>query len=225
MLVDEKTLGKARKLKHAHVVQVLAAYYPQVYRMALALCGREDAGRGTVRFVMGRAVRMMPKWSPDLDPWRWFAHYTVMVARRAQAHQPEARSDVLVEKSPVTDPAYIAFIRALRKLHPQQREAIVLTDGEGFNARELAVAMDCSVEAAANHRIAGLESLRPIVPNLEQMLAQLKTAYAQLTPYTELELPSIKALVGRRLMPRRMLRWTLFTLVVIAAIWIWQRYQ
>src|SRR4029079_7945172 len=49
------------------------------------------------------------------------------------------------------DPAYAAFVRAIRQLHPQQSEAFILHHGERLNARMLRVAMARSTGAAQMH--------------------------------------------------------------------------
>ena len=86
----------------------------------------------------------------------------------------------------------------------QQREAFILHYGERQNSRYLAVAMDCSTEAAANHLKAATDSLRAIAgPEFGPFTAQLAHCYTRLTPSEQLVLPSIKSVVRRYVWPRR----------------------
>src|SRR5437868_4314209 len=92
-------ISAARKLRPWAVAQVMESEYPQVYRLACGLSGRADVGRGIARFVLGRSVTIMPKWDPNDDPRNWFYHYTILTARRASRHTPEAKHDLLIENS------------------------------------------------------------------------------------------------------------------------------
>src|SRR5436190_20123545 len=159
---DDEILKRARKYDRSAVEALLATYYPIVYRIAYSLTGREDVGRGVVRFVFNQSLKVLPKWDRDGAPQRWFTHHTVLTTRRADRYEPEPAKDVLVKPFGKPPADYVAFIRALRALPQQQREAFLLTQGEGFDLRALAVAMDCSTEAAGNHLKAATDMLRTI---------------------------------------------------------------
>ena len=85
------------------------------------------------------------------EPFRWCQHHTVLVARRFSKRQPEVSRDPLVRNAQTDNAYYASFIRAVRTLPMQQREAFILTHGEEWDTRNLATAMDCSTEAAAVH--------------------------------------------------------------------------
>jgi DNA-directed RNA polymerase specialized sigma24 family protein len=206
-------LTDARKFKRRAVEQLLAQHYPAVWRMAVGLTGREDVARGVVHFLYSRALRILPKWKIDSAPQQWFLHHTVLTARRTQKHQPRADEDALVGKQP--DAAYVAFVKALRSLPQQQKEAFILHYGEQLQARSLGIAMDCSTEAAQNHLKAAEEAIRPIggdayVP----MVGKLREIYQATTPDESIILPRVRAEYSRFILPRRIRR----LIVIIAAI-------
>src|SRR5439155_10465633 len=122
MAVESEVLEQARKLRTDAVSRVLHSEATNVYRIAYALSGRWDVGRGIARFVLNRSVRMMPKWKPDDDPDNWYHRFTIMVSRRAARHQPAAGQDVLIEQALQPTPEYVAFVAAVRNLDTQQRE-------------------------------------------------------------------------------------------------------
>lgn len=215
MLMD--VLDRARDGQKEAVEQVLLEYYPTVHRMAYALSGREDTGRGIVRYVMWQATKALPKWTVEGMPQRWFYHHTVLVWRRTIRHQPQVQQDTLV--GTVQDPpaAYLAFIRALRQLPMQQREAFILHHGEHFDERTLAVAMDCSREAAANHLQAAVAHLKAVSGEYFAALVNgMDQAYAHLVPTEEIILSHVRRTARRRRWQRGIVR--SFKAMVILAI-------
>src|SRR5690606_34348027 len=148
------------------------------HRMAVALTGREEIGQRVVTAVMRQAMRRMPRWENEGDPQRWFHHHTVLMSRQAHKPEPSPMDDVLVETAGELSPQYVAFVRAIRGLPAQQREAVILHDGEQLDARALAVAMDCSTEAASNHLTIGRRELLPAAGDeLNRLLAVMREAY------------------------------------------------
>jgi DNA-directed RNA polymerase specialized sigma24 family protein len=230
MTVDADLVERVRELKPGAVQQLLQSQAPQVYRIAYALSGRWDVGRGIARFVLNRSVKMMPKWKPDDDPANWFHRYTIMTSRRSAKHQPAAGKDVLIEQALQPDARYVAFIAALRHLETQQREAFLLRHGEKLNARYSALAMDCSTQAAENHLIGAERSLKLVAAgDYEPMLQKLADAYMHLTPDSNQLVPAVDSVVFRRVHLRRWLRLIvlLIELAVLAAmVWGgWKLYQ
>lgn len=206
-MIDPDLYERARKLDAGAVEQILGALYPVVYRLAHGLTGREDAGRKVVRAMMHRGVAQIPRWRREGDAERWFLHHTVLLTRRMRAPEGDPEADALVRAAPDSRPEYVAFVRALRRLAHQPREAVVLHDGEQLEARLLAVAMDCSMEAAANHLAAGRRELLAVVGNdLNLLLACLARAYHALTPQEEMALPMLKQAARRYVWPKRLWR-------------------
>ncbi len=150
MPIDEDQLAKIRKLNRSAVESMVVELYPQLYRIAAGLTGQEDVATGTLRFLLRQSIDVMPKWKDEDTPQRYYLHHLILLVRRARKHPPELRQDLLIDRS-VDSAEYRAFLTGLRKLHFQQQEAFILAQGEKLNARYIAVAMDCSIQAATNH--------------------------------------------------------------------------
>lgn len=219
--VSPETIAGARKLQPRAVADLLTTQYPGVYRLAYALAGRWDVGRGIARFVLARSVRFMPKWDPDDDPANWFHRFTIMTSRRSAKHKTEPAKDVLVEQALHADAEYVAFVAALRQLEPQQREAFLLHHGERLNDRYAALAMDCSTEAAHNHLLGADRNLRLVAgPNMPALTQKLADAYMHLTPADDSVVPAVNRVVFRQVRMRRFFRLValLVKLTILAAL-------
>jgi DNA-directed RNA polymerase specialized sigma24 family protein len=207
MDISPQVFTSAKKLRRPAVEALFAGVYPGIARVARALTGREDVAEGVVRFVLLRAPRMLPNWRDPTEAQRWFMHHTVLTARRASGPGK-------------------AFIRAIRLLPQQQKEAVLLHFGEHLNARYLGVAMDCSADAAEAHLEAGQAALKQVAGGeIDALLTRLKDAYARLMP-AEVEIPAAaRKWANKALRPGRMRRliWTgVMVLLIAAAIWaVW----
>jgi hypothetical protein len=168
---------------------------------------------------------VLPRWRDDAEADRWFYHYTVLETRRPYPPgegAAEGAVDPLVAASARTDPPFIAMVRALRVLPAQQREAIVLTHGERLNPRYLAIAMDCSAEAAANHLRAATNHLQQLGgETAEPLLQDLAAAYQRLAPNVQALHPEIRRQVSRFLFPRRVRRVIILLLLAVIAWAVW----
>src|SRR4029434_6349861 len=126
-------------------------------------------------------------------PSRWFQHHTVLATRRAAKHQPALANDVRVRTRETRNAAYPAFVRSIRMLPLQQREAFILHHGERMNSRYLAVAMDCSTDAASNHLRTATTPLRTIGGEFfDEFVHQMARCYARTTPSDQLIVPRIR---------------------------------
>lgn len=227
MPVDANIFRRARKGNVRAAIDVMSDVYPQVYRLAHALSGRDDVGRGVVKFIMRRGIRQLPTWSDEAEPIRWSRHHTLLTTRRAARHQPEIARDPLVRGAQTDNAYYAAFIRALRALPMQQREAFILTHGEQWDSRSLGVAMDCSSDAANIHLREATRSLAALGGNyFAAFTAQLTQTYKNLSPSEELVLTNVEWNVRRHLWPRIVWRWTkiIFVTGMLTgiAVFIWK---
>lgn len=217
MEISEQVFAGARKLKRAAVEQLFAEVYPGIIRVAKGLSGREDVAEGVVRFLMIKAGKLLPDWRDSTEAQRWFLHHTVLTARRAAGHAPSPDADLLASGG---DPAMKAFVRALRLLPQQQREAVLLHYGEHLNSRYLGVAMDCSADAAEAHLEAGRAGLRAVAgAEVDGMLKRLEAGYARLKP-GEGEVPAAaRRWATKALQPRRIRRifWGVASAVLLVA--------
>ena len=120
MQISAAVFERAKKLRRDALEELFAQVYPAVVRIARGLTGREDVAEGVVRFMMVRAVGMVPRWRDETTAERWFLHHTVLTARRAATHHgPDAKSDLLAKDG---EAAYVAFA-GKRALVPVQAES------------------------------------------------------------------------------------------------------
>jgi DNA-directed RNA polymerase specialized sigma24 family protein len=216
MPIDAELLDRARRYDRTAVEAIFTENYPALYRMSLGLSGRLDVGLGVLRFVVKQALRVLPSWKDEDAPQRWFLHHTILTVRRASKHQPNQTNDVLLDDPKTATTGYLAFIRALRGLPMQQREAYILRHGEHLNERYISVAMDCSLQATANHLAAATDGLRLIAgPNLDVHTEQMSRIYRALAPQESLMLPKLRRTIARHIWPRRILR-ALGWLIILA---------
>lgn len=218
--MDEDTFQRAKRMERTAAEALLEEYYPFVWRVTLALVGRDDIGTGVARYVMKRSLRVLPRWAYAADAQRWYGHHTIISTRRSAKHKAKLATDTL--RGPQPQPKYMAFVTSLRELSVQQREALILHDCEGLDLRRTAVAMDCSTEAAGNHLEAARRQLMLIAgPDYERLSEALRRTYQGLTPSEELRLPAVRSMVGRHLWPRRIRRamTVILALGVLASIY------
>ncbi|HEY1628262.1 MAG TPA: sigma factor-like helix-turn-helix DNA-binding protein, partial [Tepidisphaeraceae bacterium] len=150
--------------------------------------------------------------------------------RRAAKHQANPESDTLLGRP---DPPHIAFIRALRSLPMQQREAFILSAGEKIDLRAIAVAMDCSTTAADNHLREATHRLRELAGDrYEDYVAELRNEYQKLVPGDDLSLPAVRTQVQRFVLPWhiwRVVKFLISLALLIAMIfflwWAWRIVQ
>lgn len=223
-LVDDARRGKRRA-----VVDLLTIYYPVVWRVAVGLTGREDVGRGIVRHLMQRSLRVMPTWKDEASPTRWFSHHTVLTSRRTLIHKPGPATDSLLGPAPV-DASYAAFVRAVRCLPMQQNEAFILHFGEKLDARAVAVAMDCSVGAVQNHLLAAVDQMRALdAQGFDPHVLQMRSIYQKLGPTEQLTIDDLRSRVRGALLPWRIVHAIKLILLLILlgvltwmALWTWR---
>ena len=231
MAISTATFDAARKLSPAAVAEVLREHYAMVYRLAHGLAGRADVGMGIVRYVTHRSVAIMPSWEIETEPENWFHHFTVMTARRViRGRRPDPTTDLLLGDTGVApDPAYVAFLAALRGLPQQQQEAIILHVCEHLGPRTSSIAMDLSTEAAGNHLKAATDGLRRIADErYEIFTTRMANAYRRLAPPPDTILPRVRSIVRRRVWPRRIGRaiaWMLLLGAFAGIAWVVWAYK
>lgn len=235
MPIDAATLSSARNLSPPAVAELLREYYPSVHRLAHGLAGRSDVGAGIVRYVMHRSIAILPTWKDENQPENWFHHFTVITARRSIGHRPDPRNDLLLGDGGsglggvAPDPAYVAFLAALRALPQQQQEAFILHTCERLGPRTSSLAMDCSTEAAGNHLRAALQALQAVAGERHEVFAtRAANAYRRLTPPPDVILPRVQSIIRRRVWPKRVVRWIAWLLLLGAiagaswAVWAYK---
>ncbi|HEX2973151.1 MAG TPA: sigma factor-like helix-turn-helix DNA-binding protein, partial [Tepidisphaeraceae bacterium] len=175
-MVDDDIFVQAQRQDRQALEQLLESTYGPLQRMAYGLSGREDVGRGIVRFMMKQGLARLPQWRDAEMARRWFYHHTILTVRRAAMHQPTPKQEVLLRGQQPA--AYQAFIRAMRALPQQQREAFLLTHGEKLDSRQVAIAMDCSTHAVELHLQAAQDALTPLAgDSFPALVNQMTQAY------------------------------------------------
>jgi DNA-directed RNA polymerase specialized sigma24 family protein len=222
----EQTLPKARKLQRPAVDALLRYFHPQVCRLACALCGLDPFGKAVVHTVMRQSLKALPNWRHSGDPANWFLHHTVLKCRELATPIPNPADDSLTRGNPNPSPQYLAFVRALRLLPIQQREAFLLFRAEKLDPRQVAVAMDCSTGAANNHHTAAAKALAAISAGaFESCAAELTRVYSTLTLPDDLVVGDISQITGRvywSRLGRFLKRITIFAIFTALAWFIWR---
>lgn len=230
MALTEDVLAEAREFRPVAMETLLASGYAPARRIAHALSGNEAIGRTVAELLIRRSLRLLPKWHDPSSPENWFYHHAVLTTRSANLPAPEdPLADPLVLHGRPDLPEYVAFIRALRLLPQQQREAFILHHGERLNSRMLGVAMDCSMQAAETHLHAASEALRSVSgADIDPLAARLTRAYAELKASEPDVTPGVRVCVQqvrRRIAMQRIIRVLVVALVLgglAAGVWLFR---
>jgi DNA-directed RNA polymerase specialized sigma24 family protein len=188
----------ATELHSPSLRRFLEEQYSRVCRITHSLCVRPATAKKAVDRVMRSSSRYLPDWKSAQAADNWFLHHTILMIREISGTgSPRAAQDYLIQNAANAAPAYIAFVRALRQLPPQQREAFLLSRCEQLEPRKLAIAMDCSTAAAANHLAAATEALKTIAGGgFEAQATMLAGVYASLTPPEEMVIAGVTMATG-----------------------------
>lgn len=222
-------MARAKKLDREALEKLVESVYSGICRIAYGLSGREDVGHGVVRFVINHSLQQLGQLRDAAEARRWYYHFTVLVSRRGRKHEPKAADDTLVAHSGEKSAEYVAFVRGLRALPFQQREAYLLTFGEQLLYRDVATSMDCSIAAVEVHLAGAQQTLRALAGGgYEKMKERMTRAWGNLSPREEAIHPSVKGLIGRLMWPRRLKRIAklIVALAIVAGIayaaWRWR---
>jgi DNA-directed RNA polymerase specialized sigma24 family protein len=207
MPVTLDELHDAQNLDRAALVKILAENYPLVHRMTCAMVGRERVARKLIRQIMTQSLRALANWRDDGAPDRWFPHHTIIEIRKEKAPIPKPADDLLIEPEDRSKTAYVAFIRAMRSLPEQQREAFILHVGEQWEVRKLSIAMDCSMSAADTHLTAASSTLRKVCgAEYGLYVDRMMIIYHSLSPREDLSVPFTGKLARSYVWPRKLWR-------------------
>jgi DNA-directed RNA polymerase specialized sigma24 family protein len=216
MPLSPELLERAKSGRRQAAVAVIAEYYPRIQRIAYALSGREELGKKIVRQIVRQSLGAMRGWKNTSDPMRWFVHHTVLESRQKSRVEMDLAVDPLIRGVETNSAYYPAFIRAVRTLPMQQREAYLLHHGERLDARGLAIAMDCSRDAAENHLREATNALTAYGGDFfPTFTAHLTQTYDRLSPEDELIVPAVQTAMRRRISPRGVLNFSLTTLKLL----------
>ena len=157
MTVDDEAIERlvvaARAGDPESFGQLFDHYHRPVYRYVAARVGRPSDAEDLTQLVFVKALEALPRYESRGVPfggWLFRLARNVVIdhIRTRREHSP---LDLIVERpSPESGPDQLAALRqeldsvaaALRRLTPDQREAIELRFFAGLSAKEAAVAMD-----------------------------------------------------------------------------------
>ena len=135
--------------------ELVRRYQTSVYRVALRMLGSRADAQDAVQETFVRAWRALPRFRHDSAISTWL--YRIVTRRAldkiASRRSTETLDEVEVEAGP--DPAQAAedqerlraVRRAIAKLAPDQRAALVLREFEGLSYQEIAQVLGASVPA------------------------------------------------------------------------------
>ena len=156
---------------------VYAEHGAELYRFALRRLADDGLAQDTVQEVFVRAWRAADRFDPQLASLRgWlFAiarNVVIDLARRRTARPGLAWQDPIPEQGPSTDAFDDAVIAswmitdALRRISPQQREALVETYLRGRPYAEVAVGLGVPVGTLRSRVFYGLKALRLVLDEM-----------------------------------------------------------
>lgn len=133
-----------------------------VWRFLVASVGRTDADDCFQETFMA-AMRAYPRLRPDSNLRAWVL--TIAHRKALDTYRSRARHAVPVEDVPEVahhEPGLPdgALWEQVRALPPKQRGAVLLRYGADLSHKEIAIALDCSEEAARRSVHEGLKKLR-----------------------------------------------------------------
>jgi DNA-directed RNA polymerase specialized sigma24 family protein len=200
--------------------RLLTEHYPLVHRVARGLCG--DAPAAAIeQKVFAKSLTQCEHWRDEDESRSWFLHHTILNCRNIPSPAVISWLGESAERIEIR-----AMLKAFLALPFQQREAFLLSRGEKMNLQQVAVAMDCSKTAAANHLSAAEKLLNLFAgPEADKMIGLLLSAYTAPPPPGNLIIPRTVRRSARRKFFRRLLKLILLLLVAAAIWWGWQHRQ
>ncbi len=229
MPLTDELITRANTFDIPAVADVLTFARPAVHRITVGLTGDETLGSRLTKQILQNSLRFVESWRDAADVERWFHHQAILATRAYTELPPPSTRDALLPPKLANDPRAIAFIKALRSLSPQQREAWLLTHCEQMPPRPMATAMDFSLDASATHLAHAVRTLKSIAgDDYASLELAVATRYAALTPAGDETVSLVTRTIRRHVWPRRLK--AIFTAVfviglLLALAWgVWKIY-
>ena len=170
----EEMAATETSTRAAHAVDVLYRdHAPEVYRYAYAVLGNRSDAEDVTQTTFVNALRALERGDRPRKPSNWLitiAHNIVRQRFRQQQSRPaEVELDRDVPSAPGPDedaPSIDELVRALQRIPPAQREAIVMRELEGRSYKEIAEILDTSVGALETLLFRARRSLAEELENL-----------------------------------------------------------
>ncbi len=185
--IDEATLVAQAKAGNMDSAQRLILKYQQrVYNTVLKMCGNKDDAAELTQDAFVKVIQNIKNFKEQSGFYTWLFRIAVNLtlnfckrnaAVRFQSLQNEADNelkrqlkDYLIDKtSPLPDQIaatkelHSLILKALEKLEPGQRAAVVLRDIEQMNYNEIAETLDTEIGTVKSRIARGRKNLREIL--------------------------------------------------------------
>ena len=169
----------------AQIRQEMVAAIPRLRAFAVSLCGNPDRADDLVQETLAKALLNIKSFSVGTNLLAWLftilrnAYYSEFRKRRREVADVDgALSATLVSKANQDDHMeMLDFRRALQKLSPDQREALILIGASGLSYEEAADVCKCAVGtmksrvSRARSRLSELLQLDPVSPEAASFAA------------------------------------------------------
>ena len=137
----------------AQIRQEMVAAIPRLRAFAVSLCGNPDRADDLVQETLAKALLNIKSFSIGTNLLAWLftilrnAYYSEFRKRRREVADVDGSlSGALVSKADQEDHMeMLDFRRALQKLSPDQREALILIGASGLSYEEAAEVCKCAV--------------------------------------------------------------------------------
>lgn len=167
---DQHLAKRAAAGDRAAMARLLDAHYDRIYRFAWRWCGSVEAAEDVTQDVCIKLATSIGSYTgtAQLTTWIWRITYNTALdhLRRARRTSPMAPVEVLalVDGAGVETPESQALDgdlwSAVRRLPPQQRDAVLLVYAEDNSHAEAAAIMGCSERTVSWHLHEARKALR-----------------------------------------------------------------
>ena len=147
----------------------------EVYRYAYAVLGNHADAEDVTQTTFVNALRALERGERPRKPSNWLITITHNIVRqrfRQQQARPtevELDRDVAQEPADTSGPSMDELVRALQRIPPSQREAIVMRELEGRSYAEIAKILDLSPGALETLLFRARRSLADELENAVQI--------------------------------------------------------
>jgi RNA polymerase sigma-70 factor (ECF subfamily) len=131
----------------------ILATIPNLRAFAISLCGNVDNADDLVQETLVRALTHIDSFEPGTNLPAWL--FTILRnlfrteyrKRKREVEDNEGRFAATLKTRPEQNSRieFKEFQQALAKIHPDQREALILVGASGFSYEEAAAICDCAV--------------------------------------------------------------------------------
>ena len=152
--------------------ELYRAHAPEVYRYAYAVLGNAADAEDVMQTTFVNALRALERGEKPRKPTNWLitiAHNLIRQRFRQQQsrpHEVELDRDIASFEADDDGPSIDDLVRALQRIPPTQREALVLRELEGRSYKEIASILDVSPTALETLIFRARRSLAEELENL-----------------------------------------------------------